>query len=152
MGSGKSTISQYLRQVLQDSEGLDLDLDANREVNLDNALGREYVVAEMYDGGSHTSDPEWVAEFKDRGYNILSVILDATVETHIFRVLHRTMNQNTEHSVRHHYEIFHERLRTIFSNRAKVKEIALSTEDKKPEEVGQKILDYIGSGLHGSSN
>ena len=97
----------------------------------------------MYDGGTHTSNPEWVVKFKDAGYDIISVILDASVETHVSRVLHRPMNQNTEHTVRGHYKIFHNQLRSIFSQRATVPEIAVSTEGKNPEGVGQEILDYI---------
>jgi shikimate kinase len=144
MGSGKSTIARYLRQVLQDSGELDLDWNADGEVcHLEESLGKKNVIAEMYNGGTHTSNPEWVVKFKDKGYYIISVILDASVETHISRVLHRPMNQNTEHTVRGHYKIFHDQLRSIFSVRATVPEIAVSTEGKHPEEVSQEILDYI---------
>jgi hypothetical protein len=97
MGSGKSTIADYISKILEDSDRLDLDLNANGEVHrLNEVLGRENVIAEMFDGGSHTSNPEWIAEFKKRDYKILSVILDASVETNISRVLHRPTGVNPE--------------------------------------------------------
>jgi hypothetical protein len=97
----------------------------------------------MYDGGTHTSNPEWVLKFKDTDHEIISVILDASVETHVSRVLHRPMNLNTEGTVRGHYKIFHDQLRFVFSKKATVPEITVSTEGKSPGEVSQEILDYI---------
>jgi hypothetical protein len=88
MGSGKSAVGKYLRGKLEDSVQLDLDLNANGEiVSLDEALRKENVVGELYDGGSHTTDPIWINKFKEKGYSILSVILNNTFETSIYRVL-----------------------------------------------------------------
>jgi shikimate kinase len=144
MGSGKSTMADYLSQILQDSDRLDLDLNADGEVyRLNEVLDRRNVIAEMYEGGSHTSNPEWVTDFKERGYEILSVILDASAETHISRVLHRPKNLNTEHTVREHYKIFHGQLRSIFSEKTGVHEIVVSIEGKSLEEIGREILGYI---------
>jgi len=87
IGSGKSEVGQYLREKLKGSAKLDFDINANREVSsLDEVLGKEYVVGELYDGGSHTTDPQWINKFKERGYDILSVILDTKIETCIYTV------------------------------------------------------------------
>jgi tRNA uridine 5-carbamoylmethylation protein Kti12 len=49
MGSGKTKVSEYLRRILEDSDTLDLDLNANGPVeNLDKVLGKKNVVAELY--------------------------------------------------------------------------------------------------------
>jgi len=76
MGSGKTSVRKYLREKLPDSAGLDLDLNANDEViSLNEVLGRKNVVGELYDGGSHTTNPTWINKFKEKDYNIISVIL-----------------------------------------------------------------------------
>jgi hypothetical protein len=42
-------VSEYLRRILEDSDTLDLDLNANGPVeNLDKVLGKKNVVAELY--------------------------------------------------------------------------------------------------------
>lgn len=88
MGSRKSTIGKYLRKKLGDSYRMDLDRKADNEIELlDEVLVRDNVVGEMYDGGSHTTDPSWINKFKEKGYNILSVILNANLETYLNRVL-----------------------------------------------------------------
>ena len=54
-----------------------MDINANGEVlSLDEVLAKENVVGELYDDGSQTTDPQWINKFKERGYDILSVILD----------------------------------------------------------------------------
>jgi len=51
---------------------LDLDINANGEVlSLDQVLGKGNVVGELYDAGSHTTDPQWINKFKERGYDIM---------------------------------------------------------------------------------
>ncbi|MFL6469532.1 MAG: hypothetical protein ACJ71H_01640 [Nitrososphaeraceae archaeon] len=39
-------------------------------------LERENVIAELYDGGSHTTNPTWINKFREKGYDILSVVLE----------------------------------------------------------------------------
>lgn len=64
MGSGKSAIGMYLNEVLEDSILLDLDLNANGPVqDIDKVLGKEIVIAELYHGNSHTTDPKWIKDF-----------------------------------------------------------------------------------------
>lgn len=52
---------------LSDSTELDLDLNADGDVKgPDETLERENVVAELYDSGSHTSNPKWINKFKQK--------------------------------------------------------------------------------------
>jgi hypothetical protein len=144
MGAGKTKIGDYLRGKLKDPFKLDLDLNANKEVvGLDEALEKENVVAELYDGDSHTSNPEWISKFKERNYNILSIILDESFETCLHRVLNRPDNTYEEPKVREHYDKFHKELKCIFAERADIKEISISTENKTVEGVGDEILNSL---------
>jgi hypothetical protein len=52
---------------LEDSEKLDLDVNANGPVEgLDEVLGKKNVVGELYAGNSHTTDPKWVRVFEEK--------------------------------------------------------------------------------------
>ncbi len=96
MGSGKTSVGKYLKEKLPDSAGLDLDLNANDEViSLNEVLGRGNVVGELYDGGSHTTNPTWINKFKEKEYNIISVILNANLKhAHTgLRRFEKTMDQ-----------------------------------------------------------
>jgi shikimate kinase len=58
MGAGKSEVAKYLAKALEDSFLLDLDLNANCPIQgLNEALGHKNVVAELFHGNSHTTDP-----------------------------------------------------------------------------------------------
>jgi shikimate kinase len=58
MGSDKSYVGNYLRNKFLGSVKLDLDVNANQEVqNLLEIIEKEYVVAVLYHGNSHTTDP-----------------------------------------------------------------------------------------------
>ena len=82
MGSGKSKIGEYLKGKLEDSAELNSDMNANSEIPfLDQVLGKQNVIGELYDGGSHTINSTWVNKFREKGYGMLSVILEASLET-----------------------------------------------------------------------
>jgi hypothetical protein len=49
-------------------------------------LGKKSVVGELYHGNSHTANPKWIKDFLGRRYSILSVVLNASLETHIKRL------------------------------------------------------------------
>jgi tRNA uridine 5-carbamoylmethylation protein Kti12 len=120
MGSGKSEIGEYLRGKLADSAKLDLDVNANSEVlSLDDVLGKQNVICELYDGGSHTTDPIWVNKFREKGYGMLSVILEASLETCLYRVLKIRKDAYSQDDVKWHYDHFHQ-----------------------PQEIGDEILRY----------
>jgi shikimate kinase len=129
-GSGKSAVGKYLRRKLVESVELDLDLNANGEVVLLNeVLGKENVVAELNDGGSHTTDPTWISKFKEKGYNILSVILNNTFETCAFRVLVIRKDNVSNDKVKSDYDKFHEILKPIFKVNAGILEISVDSDD-----------------------
>jgi hypothetical protein len=131
MGSRKSTIRKYLRKKLGDSYRMYLGRKADNEIELlDEALVRDNVVGEMYDVGSHTTDPSWINKFKEKGYNILSVILNANLETYLNRVLVIRGDNLSYNDVEAHYNKFHKILRPIFKTNACVFEISIDTAKK----------------------
>lgn len=143
MGSGKSAIGLYLREVLEDSILLDVDLNANGPVqHINEALGRRNVVTELYHGNSHTTNPKWIKEFQNRGYVILSVILNASLETHVNRLAKRSDNRNKD-EIEYHYRKFHDELKFNFSARAEIEEISIDTSKMKIQEIGEQILNYL---------
>ena len=107
MGSGKTEIGQYLRGALEDSVLMDLDLNANGHVeSIDEVLGKKNIVAELFHGNSHTTDPQWIKAFQERDYNILSVILNTKLETCTNRVLVKRKDNRTTEEVKHYYGFF----------------------------------------------
>jgi broad-specificity NMP kinase len=82
-GSGKTTISRCLKNLLGNDKTYVLNLDeiATFEDNLKEALHRnyQYVVGAMNHGNSHSEEPEgWIRKFKMKGSTILSVILHSS--------------------------------------------------------------------------
>jgi hypothetical protein len=143
MGSGKSEVSKYLCRQLEDSEKLDLDVNANGPVEgLDEVLGKKNVVGELYAGNSHTTDPKWVSEFQRRGYTILSVILNASLDTHIIRLAKRP-DKRCRNEIESHYKKFHDDLRLVFSIRAGIEEISIDTDEKQVNQIGDEVLEYL---------
>jgi hypothetical protein len=92
-----------------------LDINANGEVlSLDEVLAKENVVGELYDDGSQRTDPQWINKFKERGYDILSVILDTKLETCVYRVNVKRGEIYSEDYVKEHYDNFHQTFKSIF--------------------------------------
>ena len=60
------------------------------------------VVGELYDDGSHRPDPQCINKFKERGYDILSVILDTKIETYIYTVNLKLGESYSEDYVKEH--------------------------------------------------
>ena len=142
MGAGKSKIGEYLAKTLEDSFLLDLDLNANGPVEgLNQALGHKNVVSELYHGNSHTTDPKWVKEFKERGFIILSFILNASLETHKRRLMKRPDSRSND-DIEHHHNKFHVELKPIFKDSAEIDEITIDTDGKEIEQIGDEILEY----------
>jgi shikimate kinase len=143
MGSGKTKVSQYLRGALEDSDTLDLDVNANVPIEiLGKVLAKKNVVAELYHGNSHTTDPKWIKEFQERGFTILSVILNASLETHIKRLAKRP-DKRSRNVVEHHYMKFHNELKPNFSALAGIKEISIDTDEKEINLIGDEVLGYL---------
>jgi predicted kinase len=106
MGSGKSFIGSHLRNKFPDSTRLDLDVNANQEIeNLSEVIKKEYVIVELYHGNSHIIDPHWITAFKNGNFKILSVILYAPLETCIERVKKRG-DSLPDSDIERHYMIF----------------------------------------------
>ncbi len=144
MGAGKTSVGKYLKEKLPDSAGLDLDKNANGEViSLNKVLERENVVGESYDGGSHTTNPTWINKFKEKDYNIISVILNAKFETCAYRVVEIRKDNVSRDDVYSHYNKFHENLKSVFKVKAAIPEISIYTDIKDICEIGDEILDYI---------
>lgn len=144
MGSGKSKIGEYLRGKLEDSAELNLDLNADSEIPfIDEVLGKQNVIGELYDGGSHTSNPTWINKFREKGYDTLSVILEASLETCLHRVLEIRKDNFSQDYVKGHYNNFHQILKPIFKERSGIHEISVDANYKQPHEIGDEILEHI---------
>lgn len=143
MGAGKSKVGKYLAKALDDSFLLDLDLNANCLIEgLNEALGHKNVVAELYHGNSHTTDPKWIKVVQERGYTVLSVILNASLETHVRRLMKRPDNRNRD-DIEHHYNKFHFELKSIFKARAGIEEITIDTDKKEIEQIRDEIFKRL---------
>ena len=96
MGSGKTKAGLYLLEALEDSTLLDLDLNADGPIqSIGKALGKKNGVGESFHGNSYTTDPQWIKAFQERDHKILSVILNAKLETCINRVLVKRKDNRT---------------------------------------------------------
>jgi hypothetical protein len=65
---------------------LDLDITDRLEddftEDLQESLKFDHVIVMMFWGGAHTEDPDrWIIDFKKRNYTILSVVLNASLQT-----------------------------------------------------------------------
>ena len=144
MGSGKTKIGEYLRGKLAESAKLDLDVNANSDIlSLDDVLGKQNVISELYDGGSHTTNPTWVNRFIEKGYDILSMILEASLETCLYRVLKLRKDNYSEDVVKAHYYHSHQALKPIFKQKSGINEISVYTCCKQPYEIGDEILEHL---------
>jgi predicted ABC-type ATPase len=143
MGSGKSYVGSHLRSKFPGSVRLDLDINANQEVqNLLEIIEKEYVVAELYHGNSHTTDPQWIKAFKDRKFKILSVILYSSLETCIRRVKERGDSLPGD-IIEGHYMTFYNNLVHIFNEKAQIKEITIDTDVNDIESISAEISSNL---------
>jgi nitrogenase molybdenum-iron protein alpha/beta subunit len=90
------------------------------------------------------SKAQWINKFKERGYYILSVILDTKIETCINRVNVKRGESYSKDYVKGHYDNFHQMLRSIFKIKAAISEISIDANDKQPYEIGDEILKHLG--------
>jgi hypothetical protein len=88
MGSGKTKAGLNLLEALEDSTLLDLDLNADFPIqSIGKALRKKNGVGEPFHGNSYTTDSLRIKAFQERDHKILSVILNAKLETCTDRVL-----------------------------------------------------------------
>ncbi|MGB8938613.1 MAG: hypothetical protein WCC17_26270 [Candidatus Nitrosopolaris sp.] len=106
-------------------------------------MGRENVVGELYDGGSHTTNPTWINKFKEKDYNIISVILNAKFETCAYRVAEIRKDNVSRDNVYSHYNKFHENPKSVFKVKAAIPEISIDTDIKDICEIGDEILNHL---------
>jgi thymidylate kinase len=69
------------------------------------------------------------------------VILNASLETHVRRLMKRSDNRNRD-DIEHHYNKFLE-LKSIFKARAGIEEIAIDTDKKEIEQIRDEILKHL---------
>jgi pantothenate kinase-related protein Tda10 len=79
-GSGKSSVSRSIRELVGKDTAciLDLDITHPQEIksnqNLEEWLRYRTVVGEMFYANSHTTDPDkWLGKFRNHDYRILSL-------------------------------------------------------------------------------
>ena len=82
LGIGKTTVANDIINILEAKKAVILYLDRIEEfdLNVQKALGSEYVIGELFFGDSRTTRPEqWLNKFAD--HIKISIILDASFET-----------------------------------------------------------------------
>jgi thymidylate kinase len=158
-GSGKTEVSRKLKERLDEKNKnriyfLKLDQINNERFKkiLDDALDKsyKYVIAELNCGESYCtySMSNWLERFKDKHYQIVSLVLVGRKEIRLQRCKndpkHNPFDLIDEHFFNHDSEIF-ERLERegVFRKKFGVPEIILNTEYKSPSQVTDEILSTI---------
>jgi shikimate kinase len=151
-GSGKDTIGKILVNKLGgDNQAclLDLDITGSIEVQfiqkLQESLNYKHVIGMLFWGDTHTENPNsWIIEFKNRSYTIISVTLNASLQTLIRRVKERCYNHNSPEEMSQRFEEFN-KIRDIFASKAGVKEISIDTERKSTDKAVEEILSVLSN-------
>lgn len=149
-GIGKSAVSKALMKRLEIDKNEPMNLDQIHadlfEPDIRSWLEKKNAVAEMYFGDSHTTNPEeWLNRFRQRGFKIISVVLEASLETCFERVKIREKHTfQTLDEYKSHYDGFQLIQRNnLFNSKAKVKEIIINTEKRTVESIVDQILDEL---------
>lgn len=119
------------------------------EPDIESWLVEKNTVAEMYYGNSHTTNPEeWLNRFRQKGFKVLSVVLEASVKTCFDRVRKRTeYSFKTFDKYKLHYDCFQKiQQMNLFNSKARVREILLDTENRSVEDIADQILDELTNG------
>jgi thymidylate kinase len=99
----------------------------------------------MYSGNSHTLNPEeWLTQFRERDYVLLSFVLQAPIEQCFNRVRQRKENAIVDHvEYQSLYDWFSKVQELgIFSEKAKVQEITIDAR-QEPKEIADEIMECI---------
>lgn len=152
-GIGKSAVSKALMKRLGINRTEPMNLDQIQihlfEPDIKSWLEEKNAVAEMYFGDSHTTNPEeWLNRFRQKGFKVLSVVLEANLETCFERV--KTRSQHTFRTLdeyKLHYDGFqYIQKNNLFNSKAKVKEVLINTEKRTVESIVEQILDELKKG------
>lgn len=152
-GSGKTTVSEALVDKIGESNSCVLDLDITHHdeqkfnQNLDKCLRYNNVLGMMFYGNSHTMDPaKWIVNFKDAGYNILSVILFCSKDVCIDRCKNdnttgrHPVNKQKDRISKYYDEFYQRENQKPFHIVAGIKETRIETENKPQIEIAEDIL------------
>jgi shikimate kinase len=155
-GSGKDTIGKCLVEKLGGvNQACILDLDITDPLEeefiecLQKSLSYNHVIGMMFCGGRqrHTENPDsWIINFKNKNYTVISVILNASLQTLIRRVEERGHNYKPPEEMKQHFEEFNQ-IRNIFASKAGVGEISVDTEGKSTDSVADEILSIIRNSI-----
>jgi cytidylate kinase len=110
-----------------------------------------YIVGELNCRDLHTTHPigTWLQRFKDKDYQIVSIVLEASKEMRLQRCKkdprRNPFDKIDEMFFNHDSERF-DRLHQdgIFQEKTGIYEITLNTENKSPSKVADEILCHIG--------
>ena len=104
-------------------------------------MNYKHIIGMLFWGDSHTENPNsWIIDFKNKGYTIISVILNASLQTLIQRVQERGHSQKSREEMSQHFEEFN-KIRDIFASQAGIREVSIDTEGKNPTKVAEEILN-----------
>lgn len=97
-------------------------------------------MAELYQGNS--TDLKWIKLVQERGYSVLSVVLNASLETRVRRLMKRSDNRNRD-DIEHQYNKFHFERMSNFKARAGIEEITIDTDKKEIDQIRDEILKHV---------
>ena len=158
--SGKTAISQKLKERLDEMKHkkqtylLKLDeINTERfEYSLNEALNKKYncVVGELNYGNWRIADPTriWLPRFKDKDYQIVSILLEARREMRLHRCRNdpkrNPFDKIDEMFFNHDSETF-ERLQrdSVVQKKSGIHERTMNTENKSVSQVADEILCYL---------
>jgi thymidylate kinase len=146
-GVGKTTISRHIINRLGQNKAAILSLDEVRikefDLNVQQALDKEYVVGELFFGQYHTTRPEqWLSKYND--YSKISFILQIPFDICFQRAKTRPEYENyTEEQYRVLYYGFKFLcLFNVFNQCARVKEFCINAQTDSSS-VADKIVEMI---------
>ena len=149
-GVGKTTIANALIAKLGQGYLLKLDESSTDifQAYLTCSMKYENVVAELFFGNSHTTDPlGWLDHFPSERYERLSVLLTASLEDCLSGVIRRKVPSHWTLSldrIRVDYGEFYEKYKPIFRCMINFPEIEVSnSRTSNPKDVVEEILVHL---------
>ena len=143
-GSGKTEVGNALKRRLK-LETQTVQLDEIRpgafDDNVSAVLDEEYVVGEMHYGNSHTTKPIWLDEFTEKGFTIISAVLQIKFETCIIRAVGRPLGSLYPLDAINEYFLFYAKYKQIFISETGIKEICIECDNRSAEQIAEELLN-----------
>ncbi|MGC2575240.1 MAG: hypothetical protein WA364_27355 [Candidatus Nitrosopolaris sp.] len=145
-GSGKTEVGNALKRRLKlENQTLQLDeiMPDVFDKNVSAVLDEEYIVGEMHYGNSHTTKPIWLDKFTEKGFTIISAVLQIKFETCIIRAVGRPVKPLDPFDAINQYFLFYSKYKQIFISYTGIKEICIECDNRSAEQIADEILNLL---------